>query len=136
MSDQCQNWHLGHYRDYQGTKLRPLRHAVVIIGFGTDLTTGLSFWKVKNSWGLLWGESGFFRIVKGYGHCGIVAYVAVAQKVLHIWWLPRTLTHLLSWSRIFLYKRRHCQDWFESAIFIRRLLLTDLSPFLFRQDSS
>ena len=49
MSDQCQNWHLGHYRDYQGTELRPLRHAVVIIGFGTDLTTGLSFWKVKNS---------------------------------------------------------------------------------------
>ena len=79
MSDQCQNWHLGHYRDYQWTELRPLRHAVVIVGFGTDLTTGLQFWKVKNSWGLLWGESGFFRIVKGYGHCGIGAYIAVAQ---------------------------------------------------------
>ena len=79
MSDQCQNWHLGHYRDYQWTELRPLRHAVVIVGFGRDLTTGLQFWKVKNSWGHLWGESGFFRIVKGYGHCGIGAYVAVAQ---------------------------------------------------------
>ena len=79
MSDQCQNWHLGHYRDYQWNELRPLRHAVVIVGFGTDHRTGLQFWKVKNSWGHLWGESGFFRIVKGYGHCGIGAYIAVAQ---------------------------------------------------------
>ena len=79
MSDQCQNWHLGHYRDYQWNELRPLRHAVVIIGFGFDPVTGLQFWKVKNSWGSLWGESGFFRILKGYGHCGIGAYFAVAQ---------------------------------------------------------
>ena len=79
MSDQCQNWHLGHYRDYQWSELRSLRHAVLIIGFGTDPETGLQFWKVKNSWGPLWGESGFFRIVKGYGHCGIGAYVAVAR---------------------------------------------------------
>ena len=79
MSDQCQNWYLGHYRDYQWSELRALRHAVLIVGFGTDNETGLQFWKVKNSWGPLWGESGFFRIVKGYGHCGIGAYVAVAQ---------------------------------------------------------
>ena len=80
MSDQCQNWHLGHYRDYQWNELRPLRHAVVIVGFGTDQRTGLQFWKVKNSWGPLWGDSGFFKIWKnGYGHCGIGAYFAVAR---------------------------------------------------------
>ena len=79
MSDQCQNWHLGHYRDYQWNELRPLRHAVVIVGFGLDPVTGLQFWKAKNSWGPLWGESGFFRILKGHGHCGIGAYIAVAQ---------------------------------------------------------
>ena len=79
MSDQCQNWHLGHYRDYQWNDNRPLRHAVVIVGFGLDPETGLEFWKVKNSWGPLWGESGFFRILKGYGHCGIGAYFAVAR---------------------------------------------------------
>ena len=38
---------------------------------------GLQFWKVKNSWGPLWGESGFSRIVKGYGHCVVGAYGAV-----------------------------------------------------------
>ena len=80
MSDQCQNWHLGHYRDYQWNENRPLRHAVVIVGFGLDPVTGLQFWKVKNSWGPLWGESGFFKIWKnGYGHCGIGAYFSVAR---------------------------------------------------------
>ena len=79
MSDQCQNWHLGHYRDYQWNENRALRHAVVIVGFGLDPVTGFQFWKVKNSWGPLWGESGFFRILKGYGHCGIGAYFAVAR---------------------------------------------------------
>ena len=79
MSDQCQNWHLGHYRDYQWEENRALRHAVVIVGFGLDPVTGFQFWKVKNAWGPLWGESGFFRILKGYGHCGIGAYFAVAR---------------------------------------------------------
>ena len=81
LSELCQNWKLGPYRDYQWDRLRPLRHAVTIVGFGVDNDTGLKFWKVKNSWGPLWGESGFFRIRKGYnrGHCGIGAYFAVAR---------------------------------------------------------
>ena len=80
IGDECQDWYLGHYRDYQWNQNNKLRHAVVIVGFGLDPVTGLQFWKVKNSWGPLWGESGFFRIWKnGYGHCGIGAYFAVAR---------------------------------------------------------
>ena len=82
ISEQCQDWKLGHNRGNQWDVLRPLRHAVVIVGFGVDKVTGLHFWKVKNSWGPLWGESGFFRIMKGYnrGHCGLGAYFAVATR--------------------------------------------------------
>lgn len=54
-------------------------HAVVITGYGAeevvDFATGVStltkFWICKNSFGPAWGESGFFRIVRGENECGI-----------------------------------------------------------------
>ena len=40
--------------------------------------TGQRYWRVKNSWGENWGESGFFRIKKeGKAHCGLGAYFTV-----------------------------------------------------------
>ena len=79
-SPECQNWRLGPDRDYQWEEehgLRRLRHAVIIVGFGVDADTDLSYWKVKNSWGELWGESGFLKIARGYGLCGLGAYISV-----------------------------------------------------------
>jgi len=40
-------------------------HAVNLMGWGTDGTTGADYWLVKNSWGPSFGESGFFRIARG-----------------------------------------------------------------------
>lgn len=55
-----------------------LNHAVVVVGFGTDATSG-DYWLVKNSWGANtgWGENGYVRIGRGskYGNnglCGIL----------------------------------------------------------------
>jgi hypothetical protein len=46
-----------------------LDHAVLIVGFGTD--AGVDYWKVKNSWGVSWGEDGYVRMQRGVDICGI-----------------------------------------------------------------
>jgi len=42
-------------------------HAVKIIGWGEE--NGTEYWICANSWGVSWGEQGFFRIAQG--ECGI-----------------------------------------------------------------
>ena len=55
-----------------------INHAVTLVGYGYDKSTGLDYWLVKNSWGKSWGESGYFRISRGKGTCGINQYITTA----------------------------------------------------------
>lgn len=54
-----------------------LNHAVLLMGYGVDEATHLPYWTIKNSWGEDWGESGYFRILRGRNECGIGAYSVV-----------------------------------------------------------
>jgi len=57
-----------------------LDHAVLIVGYGTDSQSGDNYWIVKNSWNQSWGESGYFRIIKGSNACGLAN--AVVSPIL------------------------------------------------------
>ena len=52
-----------------------INHLAILVGYGHDSATGKDYWIVKNSWGKSWGESGYFRIKRGSGTCGINSYV-------------------------------------------------------------
>ena len=46
-----------------------INHLVNIVGYGNS--NGVDYWICKNFWGHAWGESGYFRIARGKGTCGI-----------------------------------------------------------------
>jgi len=51
-----------------------LDHGVLITGYGTEvdeLGFNIDFWHIKNSWSASWGESGYIRIQRGNGECGV-----------------------------------------------------------------
>ncbi|XP_053312536.1 dipeptidyl peptidase 1 [Spea bombifrons] len=56
-------------------------HAVLLVGYGVDSTTGEKYWIVKNSWGESWGEKGYFRIRRGTNECAIESIAVSATPI-------------------------------------------------------
>lgn len=54
-------------------------HAVLLVGFGLNNAT--KYWTLQNSWGSDWGETGFFRMIRGIDESGVES-IAVAAEVV------------------------------------------------------
>lgn len=77
-----------HYTGLRKSKFNPIEpanHAVLVVGYGTDMSNPKSpqdYWIVKNSWGTEWGEDGYFRIIRGNDECSIESMASQAFPVL------------------------------------------------------
>ena len=56
-------------------KASRIGHAVSLVGYDSD---SVDYWIIKNSEKKIWEESGFFRIRRGNGTCGVNCYVFTA----------------------------------------------------------
>merc|ERR1711937_1024485 len=55
-----------------------LNHAINIVGYGS---AGRQYWKVRNSWGTSFGESGYIRMARGNCQCGLCRQVVYPTGV-------------------------------------------------------
>jgi cathepsin F len=66
---------------------RNLDHGVLLVGYGErGFAPGRlaykPYWIIKNSWGRMWGDKGFYKICRGHGECGLNTMVsAVAVSI-------------------------------------------------------
>jgi len=66
----------GVYNDTTCTQY--VKHAVLVVGYGTYQNTGQDYWLVKNSWGEFWGLNGYIRMSRNNGNqCAIASYATI-----------------------------------------------------------
>jgi len=70
-------WYSGGIADPFNILCNPksIDHGVAIVGFGSEPK---KYWKIRNSWGLTWGEQGYYRIVRGVNKCGLTSMPTTA----------------------------------------------------------
>ncbi|KAF6162437.1 hypothetical protein GIB67_017325 [Kingdonia uniflora] len=52
-----------------GSDPMDVNHAVLAVGYGVE--DGIPYWLIKNSWGVDWGDNGYFKMEMGKNMCGV-----------------------------------------------------------------
>lgn len=61
-----------------------VNHAVLVVGYGEVEGEGIKYWTVQNSWGSMWGEDGYFKIVRGTNEANCESIAVCAKPVLPV----------------------------------------------------
>jgi len=69
-------------------------HAIEIVGWGEENNT--KYWIVKNSWGLEWGDNGYFKMIRGINDCEIEENVITGVPD-YFFNLNYSLSHVYKW---------------------------------------
>lgn len=77
-AEPLKDYHTGILYDSPVTRNTTHNHGISIVGWGYEETTDVSYWICRNSWGVYWGEMGFFRVEMGKNLLGIESNVAWA----------------------------------------------------------
>jgi len=48
-----------------------VNHAVLAVGYGTDVDLDMPYWTIKNSWDFTWGADGYFKMEAFKNMCGV-----------------------------------------------------------------
>lgn len=71
--------HTGLHNNFSPFELT--NHAVLLVGYGANKTTGEKYWTIKNSWGTAWGEQGYFRIRRGVDECAVESIAVKSNPI-------------------------------------------------------
>ncbi|XP_012940521.2 cathepsin L1 [Aplysia californica] len=67
--ESFQHYRTGIYKEPRCSSIK-LDHGVLAVGYGAD--GGSNYWIVKNSWGTMWGDQGYFKLAKDdHNMCGL-----------------------------------------------------------------
>jgi len=115
VTDAFENYTGGIFYDTTGKKTED--HAISIVGYGTE--NGTDYWIGRNSWGNYWGESGWFKIVRGVDNLGIesdCSWATPANNGLPLLYKDKTLEVTQKQSQLLHKTCRQCKnDWGEEG---------------------